>query len=85
MKVTHETVAAEVRASLARNRRSGRSVALQLGWNQNYIWRRLTGDTPFSIEDLAAIAEVLDVPVATFFGSPEGLNRLGWRTLAVAA
>src|SRR5580693_7898809 len=66
----HELIAAEVRAQLARQRRSGRSVALQLGWSSVYMSRRLTGAVPFNVTDLAAIAGVLDVPVITFFQGP---------------
>ena len=63
----HEAVAGEVRATLARQRRSARSVALQLGWKQGYLSRRITGETPFTINDLAAIAAALDVPLTSFF------------------
>src|SRR5258708_39942767 len=66
----HEIIAAEVRAQLARQRRSGRSVALQLGWSSVYMSRRLTGTVPFNVTDLAAIAGVLDVPVIVFFQGP---------------
>jgi len=84
----HEEVAAEVRAQLARKRRSARSVAFQLGWKQGYLSRRVTGETPFTIDDLAAIAEVLDVPVTAFFAGTGRVRTPGWwrfRRLAVAA
>src|SRR5215472_17069635 len=63
----HLDVAAEVRAQLARARRTGRSVALELGWTQPYISRRLTGEVPFDVNDLAAVADVLHIPVTVFF------------------
>jgi hypothetical protein len=68
---TQHEVAAEVRAQIARKRRSGRSVALQLGWTQAYMGRRLVGEVPFNVNDLAAIADVLEVPVTVFFSFPE--------------
>jgi hypothetical protein len=84
-----ETVAGEVRANLARKRRSGRSVALELGWTQPYMSRRLNGDVPFDVNDLAAIAEVLDVPVGVFFQKPDAVRTAPTKTpaatLALAA
>lgn len=63
----HEWVADEVRAALARRRISGRQAAREIGWNPNYIARRLDGRTAFDVNDLAALAALLDVPVTTFF------------------
>ncbi|MBO2459357.1 helix-turn-helix domain-containing protein [Actinomadura violacea] len=62
----HESVAAEVRAQLARRRISGRRAALTMGWTEHYMSRRLTGKTPLDVNDLAAIAAVLNVPISTF-------------------
>lgn len=94
VKVSRESIAAEVRAQLARQRRSARSVALEIGWTQRYMARRVNGDVAFNVDDLAAIAEVLDVPVISFFQGPVvygdqlRVRRPGWwgsRRLAVAA
>ena len=63
----HEKVAAEVRAHLARQRLSGRQAAMRLGWTQPYMSRRLTGEIPFDVTDLEAIAGLLNVPVTAFF------------------
>ena len=63
----HRAVAAEVRAQLARRRISGRQAAFALGWKQPYIARRLSGDIPFDVNDLAALARLLEVPVTEFF------------------
>jgi transcriptional regulator with XRE-family HTH domain len=82
--VAHVKVAEEVRAQLARKRRSARSVALQLGWGQTYLARRVTGETPFTINDLAAIAGVLGIPVTSFFEAP-GPGQLRKQPLAAAA
>jgi transcriptional regulator with XRE-family HTH domain len=71
-----ESVAGEVRAHLARARLSGRQAALQLGWTQPYMSRRLTGDIPFDVADLEAIADLLGIPVATLFD--QGPNDGNW-------
>jgi transcriptional regulator with XRE-family HTH domain len=79
----HEYVAGEIRAYLARARLSGRRAALQLGWTQPYMSRRLTGDIPFDVTDLEALAGLLDVPVTAFFGA--GPNDWGGTQAQVSA
>jgi transcriptional regulator with XRE-family HTH domain len=64
---TTEIVAGEVRAYLGRRRLSGRAAAMQLGWTQQYMSRRLTGTIPFDVADLAALADLLEIPVIAFF------------------
>ncbi len=64
---SHQVIAAEVRAELARKQLSGVRAARALGWTQNYISRRLSGTVPFDVADLLAIAELLEVPVGAFF------------------
>jgi transcriptional regulator with XRE-family HTH domain len=77
----HDDVAAEVRAHLARRRISGRRLAAQLGMTEPYLSRRLTGAVPFNVNDLSAIADYLELPVASFFDAPEGARMiLGVRT-----
>jgi transcriptional regulator with XRE-family HTH domain len=83
-----EDVAGEVRAWMGRRRRSGASVAAELGWTEVYLSRRLAGRVPFDVADLAALAGLLEVPVTAFFTTPEGLifdNTCGSGGLAVAA
>jgi len=63
----HQAVAAEVRAQLARRRVSGRQAAFALGWKQPYIARRLSGEIPFDVNDLIALADLLRLPVTEFF------------------
>jgi transcriptional regulator with XRE-family HTH domain len=75
----HLAVAAEVRAHLARRRMSGRQAAFALGWKQPYIARRISGEIPFDVNDLSAVADLLEVPVSSFFdgwGGP-ALHREG--------
>lgn len=69
----HLVVAGEVRAEIARQRQSGRRIALQLGWTENYMSRRLTGKAPFDVNDLAAIAGVLEVPMVSFVPADLGI------------
>lgn len=62
----NSAVAAEIRAELARQQISGVRAAKSLGWTQNYISTRLRGVTPLSLDDLEAIAKLLEVPVSQF-------------------
>lgn len=57
-------VAAEIRAELARQRITNGALAEKLGVSRAYLSRRLNGDTPLSIPDVAAIAEVLGIPIS---------------------
>jgi transcriptional regulator with XRE-family HTH domain len=70
----HELVAAEVRAELARQQLSGVRAAKALGWTQNYISVRLRGVVPFDVADLIKIADLLEVPVETFFSRIGGVK-----------
>jgi transcriptional regulator with XRE-family HTH domain len=79
----HEIVAAEVRAQLARRKLSGVRAARALGWSQNYISRRLSGTVPFDVTDLAAIAELLEVPMTTFFEVASRPQGEGSRTVLI--
>lgn len=71
---SYQDVAAEVRAEMARKQLSGVRAAQTLGWTQNYISRRLSGRVPFDVEDLTAIADLLEVPVSTFFETGPGVR-----------
>lgn len=59
-----EATARNLRAECARQRISGRELARRLG--ENYMWsqRRLAGEQPITVDDVARIAVVLGVPVA---------------------
>ena len=60
-----ERTAGAVRAELARRRITGRQLARDLGWPHTNLNRRLTGETPFRVDELHTIANHLGVPVAT--------------------
>lgn len=58
-----ELVAEEIRVLLARRKMSASELARRMGVTQPYISRRLTGDTPLDVDDMATIARVLGVTV----------------------
>lgn len=64
-----EKISSELRAELARQRLSQAEVALAMGRSQAYLSRRLSGDIPFDVDDLAQLAEILGVPVAALLGA----------------
>jgi Helix-turn-helix. len=84
----HQVVAGEVRAALARRRISGRKAAREIGWTPAYIGRRLSGEAPLDVNDLVALAQLLDVPLTSFFpeviinggGVPVGSNKQYYST-----
>ena len=61
---TAELTAGAVRAELARRRISGRAMARALGWSHGTTSRRLSGSSPFDIDELAAVAAFLGVPTS---------------------
>lgn len=63
-------IAAEVRAELARQRRTQREVATCLGMVQPVMQLRLSGQRSFKAEELVQLAELLGVPVGQFASAP---------------
>lgn len=59
-----EAVAAEIRAELARRRIRQAKLAALLGISQVSVSRRLSGETPFDINELVKVAEFLGIPVS---------------------
>jgi transcriptional regulator with XRE-family HTH domain len=59
-------VAGEVRAELARQRLAMREAARRLGVTSSWLHRRVTGDTDFTVSELAELADLLGVPVEKF-------------------
>jgi hypothetical protein len=70
-----DQIAAEVRAELARQKMSVSEAARQLGWTQSFLQRRVMADRGFEAAELAAVADLLDVPVQAFFEAPRGQVR----------
>jgi transcriptional regulator with XRE-family HTH domain len=56
-----ERTAEEVRVALARKRMSASQLARLMKKSQAYVWRRLSGETAFDVDDLEAIGGILDV------------------------
>lgn len=56
-----ERTAEEIRALLGRRRMSASALARELKVSQTYVWRRLSGETAFDLDDLDAIARILRV------------------------
>jgi transcriptional regulator with XRE-family HTH domain len=65
-----QRIAGEVRAELARQRRSQASLALALGISQQALSRRMTGDIPFNIDQLSTVASFLSMPLEALVSSP---------------
>ncbi len=60
----NEIVAGEVRAEMARQKRSQDNLATELGWTQAFLSRRLTGKLAFSTNEIEQMASVLGVPLS---------------------
>jgi len=73
---TAASVAGEVRAAMARRRISQTALADALGMSQAAISRRLTGALPFDVAELSAIAEILDVPLASLLSNAGTVTNL---------
>lgn len=65
-----ETVAAEVRAELARHNISRTDAAAALGMSRTLLWQRLRGESSFTVAELEALAELIGVPVNQFLPVP---------------
>lgn len=72
-------VAAEVRAEMARKGYTQGDIAAVLGVSQGAVSRRFTCETAFDVDELSAVAALLEVSPEKFFvGAPGG--RPGRRT-----
>ncbi|MGK2880624.1 MAG: helix-turn-helix domain-containing protein [Mycobacterium sp.] len=66
--VAAATIAANVRAEAARRNIAQSTIAKGLGLTQSATSRRLLGYVPFSATELAAVSEILDMPIESLFG-----------------
>ena len=66
--VQSHVVAANIRAELARQRKKQGDIAEVLGITRQGVSRRLLGITPVDVDELAIIAELLNVPMAQLLG-----------------
>lgn len=63
-----DTLAANIRAEMARRRITQSRVAKALGVSQAAVSRRLVGTAAISAVELTQIADLLEVPVAELLG-----------------
>lgn len=63
-KPTTTRVADNIRAEMARQSCTQERLATSLGTTQQFISRRLSGRVAFTVDDLARIADSLNVPMA---------------------
>jgi transcriptional regulator with XRE-family HTH domain len=68
--------AEEIRVLLARKRMSAAELARRTGIKQSTMARRMTGETAFDLDDLEAIAVVLEVEVTDLLPKPALLTEL---------
>lgn len=66
-----EVTGANVRAEMARKKVSQTAVAKHLGRSQSQVSARLSGRVPFDVNELHAIATLLDVPVSVLLPTVE--------------
>jgi transcriptional regulator with XRE-family HTH domain len=59
-----------IKVDMARQGVSGRKLADLLGWSQSKFAHTLTGYVQLTVDDLAAIAEALGVPLVEFVREP---------------
>jgi len=62
-------VADNIRAELSRERWSARKAAVALGVSNNWMHRRLTGETPLDPNDIVMFARFLGVDVSDLFSA----------------
>lgn len=65
-----QRVAATVRAELARHQLKQRHLAEALGISVQQTSERLAGSTPFRLDELDAIADLLDLPLTDIVSPP---------------
>lgn len=58
-----------VRVELARHQWSQRKLADATGLSQSYIGRRMTGEKPWTTDDLALIASAMSIPLSSLLPS----------------
>jgi transcriptional regulator with XRE-family HTH domain len=62
-----ETVVTSVRVLMALRRMSGVQLAERIGLSQSAFSRRMNCEMPFDADEIAQVAAVFEVPIATLF------------------
>lgn len=65
-----QRIGANVRAEMARRGVSQTALAERLGMTQTAVSTRLRGKVAFNVDELAAVAEALEIPVARLMAEP---------------
>ncbi len=65
-----EAVARRLRGQLAERRITQKRFQELTGWGRMYVYRRLTGETPFDTSDLQRIEEAAGIPVNRLLADP---------------
>ncbi|MFB7843593.1 helix-turn-helix domain-containing protein [Microbacterium sp. NPDC056052] len=65
------SIADEIRAELARQRKTAADLAIVLGITQHTMGRRLNGHTPFNMIEMSRIAEFLGISIKTILDRAE--------------
>lgn len=55
----YAALAAEMRAALGRARIQQKDIASKLGYRQNWLSKRFSGDVPWGLDELVAVSEYL--------------------------
>lgn len=76
-------VAFRVREQMRKARVSQTLLGKRLGVHQTYMSRRVRGEVPFSIDELAAIAQIVDCPITAFLPERRGDYRYCINSLAL--
>lgn len=69
-----ETVAANIRAEAARRRQTQTSLGRALGMSQVAVSDRYRGRTPWTLNEVEAVARLLQVPAAELLVRPKGFE-----------
>lgn len=64
-----KTLAAAVRVEMARGRIKQTKMMADLDWSQPKLARRLAGETPFTLDELPAVAAALGITTAELFAN----------------
>lgn len=59
----NEAIISEVRTTLARRKLTQAQLAKECGWVPQYLSRRMTGEIPWSTDEIETLATVLDIPL----------------------
>lgn len=70
-----QTVAAEVRAHLARKQISSREIAELVGLTPSQMSRRINGSIAFTVEEIGEVAKALGVTVSSLYGEGDLADR----------